>query len=151
LRWLIWAGSINLVTAMIPESVAPLPIAVVNGLAIVLLAASIGVAISRYRLYEIDRVIRRTFIYAFVTGILAVSYAGLVLLIGMASPLGSDSPIAVAVATLAVAGLFRPLRLLVQKSIDRYSTELVTTLSVHWSSSATGCERTSTSTRWGPS
>jgi hypothetical protein len=81
------------------------------------LPASISVAILRYRLYEIDRIISRTLAYALVTGLLVGVYAGLVLL--ATEVLAVKSPVAVAASTLAVAALFNPLRRRVQRVVDR--------------------------------
>jgi len=81
------------------------------------LPVSMGVAILRYRLYEIDRIISRTLAYAIVTGLLIALYAGLVLL--AIHVLSVSSPVAVAAATLAVAALFNPLRRRVQQIVDR--------------------------------
>jgi hypothetical protein len=81
------------------------------------LPVSMGVAILRYRLYEIDRIISRTLAYAIVTGLLIGVYAGLVLL--ATGVLGLHSTVAVAAATLAAAALFSPLRRRVQQVVDR--------------------------------
>jgi hypothetical protein len=81
------------------------------------LPVSIGVAILKYRLYEIDRIISRTLAYAIVTGLLVGVYAGLVLL--ATQVLGVHGTVAVAAATLAAAGLFTPLRRRVQHAVDR--------------------------------
>jgi hypothetical protein len=81
------------------------------------LPVCIGVAILKYRLYDIDRIISRTLAYAIVTGLLIGLYAGLVLLATRVLPL--SSPVAVAGATLAVAALFNPLRRRVQQMVDR--------------------------------
>jgi hypothetical protein len=81
------------------------------------LPVSIGVAILRYRLYEIDRVISRTLAYALVTGLLVGVFAGLVLL--TTDVLSLSSPVAVAASTLAAAALFNPLRQRVQRVVDR--------------------------------
>jgi hypothetical protein len=86
-------------------------------LGIAALPVSAGVAILRYRLYEIDRIISRTLAYAIVTGLLVGLYAGLVLLATRVLPL--SSPVAVAGATLAAAALFSPLRRRVQRAVDR--------------------------------
>ena len=81
------------------------------------LPASIGVAILKYRLYDIDRIISRTLAYTIVTGLLIGLYAGLVLLATRVLPLSSS--VAVAGATLAVAALFNPVRRRVQLRVDR--------------------------------
>jgi ABC-type bacteriocin/lantibiotic exporter with double-glycine peptidase domain len=76
-----------------------------------------GVAILKYRLYDIDRIISRTLAYTIVTGLLAGVYAGLVLL--ATRVLSFSSPVAVAASTLAAAALFSPLRRRVQQVVDR--------------------------------
>jgi len=81
------------------------------------LPVSIGVAILKYRLYDIDRIISRTLAYAIVTGLLVGLYAGLVLL--ATRVLSFHSSVAVAAATLAAAALFNPLRRRVQLMVDR--------------------------------
>ena len=81
------------------------------------LPVSIGVAILKYRLYEIDRIISRTLAYAIVTGLLVGLYAGLVLL--ATEVLKFSSPVAVAASTLVAAALFNPVRRRVQHAVDR--------------------------------
>jgi hypothetical protein len=81
------------------------------------LPVGMGVAILKYRLYEIDRIISRTLAYTIVTGLLVGVYAGLVLL--ATRVLSVNSPIAVAGSTLAAAALFTPLRRRVQRAVDR--------------------------------
>ena len=90
---------------------------IISRLAIVAFPVSMGVAILKYRLYEIDRIISRTLAYAIVTGVLVGVYAGLVLL--ATQVLGFHSSVAVAVSTLAAAALFNPLRRRVQRTVDR--------------------------------
>jgi hypothetical protein len=81
------------------------------------LPVSMGVAILKYRLYDIDRIISRTLAYAAVTGLLVGVYAGLVLL--ATHVLAFATPVSVAAATLAAAALFSPLRRRVQRAVDR--------------------------------
>jgi hypothetical protein len=88
---------------------------------LVLLPVAVGVAILRYRLYDIDRVINRTLVYGLLTALLAGVYAGTVLVLGQVfGGVGRDPPSwAVAVATLAVAALFQPTRRRIQQAVDR--------------------------------
>jgi hypothetical protein len=74
------------------------------------------VAVLKYRLYDLGRIVSRTVAYAIVTGLLVGVYAGLVLL--ATRLIGLTSPVAVAGATLAAAALFGPLRSRVQKRVD---------------------------------
>jgi hypothetical protein len=76
-----------------------------------------GVAILRYRLFDIDRIISRTLGYAIVTGLLVGAYAGIVLL--TTEVFKVHTPVAVVAATLAAAALFNPLRRRVQQAVDR--------------------------------
>jgi hypothetical protein len=94
--------------------------AVVNvllSLAFVCLYTAIAIAILKYRLYEIDRIISRTLAYAIVTGLLVGVYAGLVLLTTQVFRV--HAPVAVAASTLVAVALFSPLRRRVQKAVDR--------------------------------
>jgi len=75
------------------------------------------VAVLRYRLFDIDRIISRTLAYAIVTGLLVGVYAGMVLLANRAVP--DNTPVVVATSTLVAAALFNPLRRRVQRAVDR--------------------------------
>ena len=79
-----------------------------------------GLAVLRYRLYDIDRIISRTISYGAVTAVLIAAYAVVVLLLQerLRAITGGDT-VAVAVSTLVVAGLFDPLRRRVQRVVDR--------------------------------
>ena len=93
---------------------------VVGVIALFSLPFVIGLAILRYRLYEIDRIISRTLSYLLITAVLVASYAVLVVIIGgpLADVTGGDT-LSVALSTLAVAALFQPLRRRVQALVDR--------------------------------
>ena len=85
-----------------------------------LLPVSIGIAVLRYRLFEIDRIISRTLSWALVTGCLVAAFVALV--IGLTAVLGEvagGSTFAVAGSTLVVFALFQPLRARVQRTVDR--------------------------------
>ena len=89
---------------------------VVNTVGILALPVTTGVAVLKYRLYDIDLIINRTLVYLALTAILGLSYFALVA--GISSVAG-ESSLTVAGATLAVAALFQPLRLRIQSLIDR--------------------------------
>ena len=113
LKWLACGGAVA-AASLVLAAVLGVP-GLLAGLAA--LPVGIGVGILRYRLYDIDRIISRTLAYALVTGLLAGVYAGLVLL--ATRVLSVHAPVAVAAATLAAAALFNPLRVRVQRVVDR--------------------------------
>lgn len=100
-------------------------------LAYLALPVAIGLAILRYHLYEIDRIISRTIGYAVVTVTLAAVFSGAILVFqALLAPLTGGNTLAVAGSTLVVAALFQPLRGRVQRTVDhrfnraRYHAEL---------------------------
>jgi hypothetical protein len=85
-----------------------------------LLPVAVGIAVLRYRLYEIDRIVSRTIGWALVTGLLVALFAaGVVVLQAVLSPVTSEDTLAVAVSTLVAFALFQPLRRRVQGAVDR--------------------------------
>jgi hypothetical protein len=128
MKWLAWAGAVPVAAFALSflESPfvdgGPLVDAVfITGFAgLMLVPVSVAIAILRYRLYEIDRVISRTLVYGLVTVVLGAAYAALVLA-GEAvfSSFAGGSNLAIAASTLVVAALFLPLRGRVQRLVDR--------------------------------
>src|SRR6202035_2940228 len=112
-------GTLIAVGGTLDTSASPAVQAVVDGatIGVAALPGAVGVAILKYRLYDIDRIISRTLAYAIVTGLLVGVYAGLVLLTTQVFRI--HSTVAVAASTLAAAALFNPVRRRVQKAVDR--------------------------------
>jgi hypothetical protein len=128
MKWLASAGAVpvvffglSFVTELIDSSSAALDAVFATGFAsLMLVPVAVGIAIRRYRLYEIDRVISRTLVYGSLTVVLGAAYA-LLVLAGQAifSSVAGGSNLAVAASTLVVAALFLPLRSRLQRIVDR--------------------------------
>jgi hypothetical protein len=129
LKWLYSGGGVTLVAFIFGVFVVPLATGQSVGsgthplvLAFLVVAfgalpVCLGVAVLKYGLYELDRIISRVVSYTLVTGLLVGVYAGLVLL--ATRVLSASSPVAVAGSTLAAAALFSPVRRRVQRVVDR--------------------------------
>ncbi|MCA1823086.1 MAG: hypothetical protein ABR520_09045 [Mycobacteriales bacterium] len=111
----------NLNTVLGPDAIAVRILAVVSQAAYLGIPLAIAVAMLRYRLYDVDVLIRRTVVYVVLTGILLGAYALGVTVVGAAGRAitGQDSEAAVALSTLGVAALFQPVRGRVQAFVDR--------------------------------
>jgi hypothetical protein len=120
LKWFTYAGAL-VISFLVIGPLLPGEGALGTGLVIALFPVAAGIAILKYRLYDIDRLINRTLVYGLLTALLGGAYAGAVLVLGQVfGGVGSDPPSwAVAAATLAVAALFQPARRRIQQLVDR--------------------------------
>jgi hypothetical protein len=121
LKWFTYAAALLPLAAALTD-VLPAPLGnLVFAVPIVFLPVATGIAILRYRLYDIDRLINRTLVYGLLSALLAGVYAGAVLVLGQVfGGVGRDPPSwVVAGATLAVAALFQPARRRIQQVVDR--------------------------------
>jgi len=110
--WVVWVPLSSFITGDVGDVLFALTIGV--------LPAATAIAMFKYRLYDIDRVISRTLVYGSLTAILGAAYAGLVLAgQGLFSSFAGGSNLAIAVSTLAVAALFRPALRRIQAVVDR--------------------------------
>lgn len=123
IKWLVAAVALNCVFFPLSYATSVEPQAVFDVVSVVvacLTPIAIGIAVLRYRLYEIDRLISRSVSWAIVTGLLVATFAALV--VGLQPPLSKvtqGDTLAVAASTLAVLALFQPVRRRVQRFVDR--------------------------------
>jgi hypothetical protein len=119
LKWFVYA--VALLALVFPPSVIVLGDGRLIGVLLPLVPAAAGIAILRYRLFDIDLLINRTLVYGALTAMLALVYVGGV--VGLQAILramtGQESTLAVVASTLAIAALFGPLRRRVQALVDR--------------------------------
>jgi hypothetical protein len=127
LKWFTFAGAVTvsgIVLLLVPSEygwAAPVSLPLVTVPILMAMPVAAGVAILRYRLYDIDRLISRTLVYGLLTALLGGVYASTVLILGrLSGGIGGETPSwAVAGATLAVAALFQPARRRIQQVVDR--------------------------------
>jgi len=121
LKWLAYAAAILVVVTLLTDFLPHGLYGVVSTATTLLFPLATGIAVVRYRLYDIDRLINRTLVYGVLTALLGAIYAGTVLILGqLFGGVGGKPPSwAVAGATLAVAALFQPARRRIQRAVDR--------------------------------
>jgi hypothetical protein len=121
LKWLAYAAAMLVVVTVLGGFLPHGLYGVVSTSMTLLFPLATGIAVVRYRLYDIDRLINRTLVYGGLTAILGLGYAGVVLVLGeVFGGVGAEPPSwVVAGATLAVAALFQPARRRIQTVVDR--------------------------------
>jgi hypothetical protein len=124
LKWLLVAmvpAALLLPLSLQPAISAAVPLIGTLSVATLPLAAlAVAVAVLRYRLYDIDRILSRTIGWAIVTVVLAVVFVGVIIgLQALLAPVTEENTLAVAASTLLAAALFQPLRVRVQRTVDR--------------------------------
>jgi hypothetical protein len=119
--WVLIFGGGLAIPAGKPRLLANLGGWFIISFSLLILPAMITIAILRYRLWDIDLIVRKTLIYAVLSGLLALVYFGLVVLLQSVfdSVSGQQSAVVIVISTLAIAALFAPLRRRVQDFIDR--------------------------------
>jgi hypothetical protein len=135
-KWLVFGLAVcavliilySLIGSLVPEFAAPdAPYQLVSGtlttVTFLIIPLSVGVAILRYRLWDIDNIINRTLVYGTLTVMIALVYFGLVIslqsLVRFVTGTISEQPLITVASTLAIAALFQPLRRRIQTMIDR--------------------------------
>jgi len=121
LKWFVYAGVLNVGVLLIPSADASNAVSLLQIATFPLLPVAAGIAILRYRLYDIDRIINRTLVYGVLTGSLVLVYVGCVIALQYAfrALTGGNSQLAIVASTLLIAALFNPLRRRLQDFIDR--------------------------------
>ncbi len=123
LKWMMGASMLLVIHIALTEAVPVIPDAAVNlmfALVITSIPVAAGIAMLKYRLYEIDVIISRTLVYGALSVILGAAYVGLVLAgQWVFSSFAGGSDLAIAASTLVVAALFLPARSRVQRFVDR--------------------------------
>jgi hypothetical protein len=117
LRWVVWAAAL-VVLCYVASFVSPWSFTnlLVQG-AYALIPVAMAVAVLRYHLFDIDRILSRTVSYALVTGVLLATYAVVVTAVGRVAP--DSSTLAVSAATLAAAAMLRPVLGVIRRWVDR--------------------------------
>ena len=110
-------GTMLVIVPVVLSGIAPALPVVLSSLASLCVPVAVAVAILRYRLYDLDRIISRGLAYSLLTVLLGGGYAGIV--VGLGQLVGRDSSLVVAGATLTVAAVVQPARRRIQAGVDR--------------------------------
>jgi len=119
LKWIALAVAVFLVLTILEDGFKLSVPVLIFPLTLMALPVSMALAVLKYRLYEIDRIISRTVAYGALTAILASGYLAVILVLQSFMPVDDDSPLLVAISTLAAVAAFGPLRVRVQRVVDR--------------------------------
>jgi hypothetical protein len=120
MKWFVYAVAPVLVMP-IEDYLPGIISSVALGAVLIGLPAAIGVAVLRYRLYDIDVLINRTLVYGSLTALLVTVYVGSIVVLQAVfrSLTGQDSQLTIVASTLAIAALFNPLHRRIQAFVDR--------------------------------
>ena len=122
MKWFLYAA-VLLLLAPVSDSLPDIVSTVLFGVAVIALPTAVGIAVLRYRLYDIDLVINRTLVYGSLTAMLGLVYFGGVTatqaLFHALTGQEEQPQLAIVVSTLVIAALFNPLRRRIQSFIDR--------------------------------
>jgi len=126
IKWFLYACAVfflmfSIANIYFPEATAFRAwLEIVFALSTLMIPTSIGIAILRYQLYDIDVIIRRTLVYSILTVTLGLVYVGCIVVSRtLVAPLTGDTDLAIVASTLAIAALFFPLRKRIQNFIDK--------------------------------
>jgi hypothetical protein len=131
-KWFVFGVAITLLSALTLQSLrGVLPLdspyrllgSALGSLVFVPIPLAIGIAVLRYRLWDIDAIINKALVYGLLTALLGMLYAGLIIglqhLVGLFGGMGAQNPVVLVSSTLAIAALFQPLHRRIQNLIDR--------------------------------
>ena len=121
MKWMTFAAVFLVAGIVLPNAVGIKETGdIFFSVSVVQLPVAVGIAMFKYRLYDVDRLINKTLVYAVLTAVLGAAYVGLVLLgQAVSSSLAGGGNLAIAVSTLVVAALFLPLRSRIQRFVDK--------------------------------
>ncbi len=121
LKWLTYAVGVVVPLSLVGNTLFPDFAWLIGGVGVASIPVAIGVAVLRYRLYDIDLIINRTLVYGALTATLVLAYVGSIVLLQSVfqALIGKESTLVIVASTLAIAALFSPLRRWVQAFVDR--------------------------------